>query len=434
MKIQKQFPVILMPVLILTGMLFLFGCSEQTPVDPALTGTGGASDGDPFILAEKSGVDIEFQDGSITPSELVTVDCFGRPLTLWPFTGAKLDGVPMDPVNLIFTGNADPVQIRAALLALDGDRSILGLPDAYPFNQVWKDAMGGGVQSTYADEGRWVGSVIQLTLGDYQPVRFHLRLFRTAARMDDGSPITIGAAHFEVLIPGTTDHQVLSWNAAKEMVVGDMMRTGLLDPAEHLMPSGPITPAPTFRYIIPAVYNGLPDYLRDDLFPDGPVPPVDDPVGIPNDGQAMIVHLAGPATVTSGEFHDMTTVEFGQYVPRPYCSSGPYDYLWIEGAVDFHNSSMVDEFGQFSYQGGYAGVLTAVPVDISTGQPIGPPFTADVTGNQEGFMNFINAQVKAYDQKLTHEADGPQMDFIRLHVGENGTDMYRAFNKCLDGE
>jgi hypothetical protein len=120
-------------------------------------------------------------------------------------------------------------------------------------------------------------------------------------------------------------------------------------------------------------------------------------------------------------------------VPRPYCSSGPYDILWIEGTVDFHNSSMVDEFGAFSYQGGYAGVLTAVPVDPSNFQPIGPPFTANVKGNQHGFINFSSAKVKAYDQKLTHE-DGPQLEFIRLHVGENGRDMYRGFYKCLDGE
>jgi len=432
MKMHHKFSAMLMPILILGGMLFLFGCSDDTPVDLALTGTQSSSGGDPFILAQEKGIEIERQDGSITPTELVTVDLFGTSFTFWPFTGAKLDGVPMDPVNLIFTGHADPVQIRAALLGLDGDRSMLGLPDAFPFNQVWRDALGGGVQSTYADEGRWVGSVIQLTLGEYQPVRFHLRLFRTAARTADGSPITIGAAHFEVLIPGTSDHQVLSWNAARDIVVGDMMRTGLLNPATDMMPTAEITPAPTFRYIIPGVYNGLPPELLDMI--GGPPPPVEDPVGIPNDGHAMMIRLAGPATVTPGEFTDMTTVQFGQFVPRPFCSSGPYDYLWIEGSVDFHNSSMVDEFGAFSYQGGYAGVLTAVPVDISTGQPIGPPFTANVQGNQHGFINFSSAKVKAFDQKLTHEDGGPQIDFIRLHVGENGKDSYRAFNKCLDGE
>ncbi|MEN8007363.1 MAG: hypothetical protein ABFS42_10135 [Candidatus Krumholzibacteriota bacterium] len=427
MKNLKKFPRMLVPILILGGLLFLFGCSEETPLEPA-------SSTAPGLLTEgmDKDVDNEFQDGSIIPADLADIDCFGSPLTCWPYTGAKLDGVPMDPVNLIFTGFADPVQIRAALLGLDGDRSVLGLEDAYPFNQVWKDALGGGVQSNYEAEGGWRGSVIQLTLGDYDPVRFHLRLFRTGAVSADGSPITIGAAHFEVLIPGTTDHQVLSWDAAKDIVVGDMTRTGLVNPVTDLMPSGPITPTPTFRYIIPAVYNGLPPELL--AIVGGPPPPVDDPVGIPTDGQAMIVHLAGPATVTMGETGSAATIEFGQFVPRPYCSSGPYDWLWIEGPVDFYNTAMVDEFGQFSYQGGYTGNIIAVPVDIGTGQPVGPPFSAEVNGNQHGFMTMTGARVRAQDKKITFEDGAPQREHVQIMIGENGADKFRAQYKCLDGD
>ena len=413
-------------------LLFLFGCSTDTPLEPASSSDRAVVGGDPFAAAEKSGVAIEFQDGRFSPADLVTVDCFGDAFTCWPFTGAKLDGVPMDPVNLIFTGYADPLQIRAALLGLDGDRSLLGLPDAYPFNQVWKDALGGSVQATYAADGRWAGSVIQLTQGDYQPIRFHLRLFRTGARSGSGAPITVGAAHFEVLIPGTSDHQVLSWTAAKELVVGDMMRTGLLDPAADLMPTGPITPAPGFRTIIPEVYNGLPPELLAII--NGPPPPVSEPVAIPNDGTAMMVHLAGPAPVTEGQHQDMTTIMFGQYVPRPFCSSGPYDVLWIEGAVDFTTFCTVDAYGQFSYQGGYSGQLTAQPLDGQTGQPVGLPFTANVSGNQHGFLDPDNARVRTYDKKITFEAGGPQMDFIDFRIGENGADRYRGFNKCLDDQ
>ena len=427
MRNFTKIPTILMSILILGGLLFLFGCSTETPLDPAST-----TDGDPFALTEKKGVTTETQDGSIIPADLVDIDCFGRILTCWPYTGAKLDGVPMDPVNLIFTGYADPVQIRAALLGLDGDRSVLGLPDEYPFNQVWKDALGGGVQSNYAVEGEWRGSVIQLTLGDYEPIRFHLRLFRTGAVGDDGSPITIGAAHFEVLIPGTTDHQVLSWTAAKNIVVGDMMRTGLLNPDTDLMPSDQITPTPGFRTIIPAVYNGLPQALLDIV--GGPEPPVEEPVAIPNDGFAMIIHLAGPATVTSGETSSMATIEFGQFVPRPYCSSGPYDFLWIEGPVQFHSTAMVDEYGQYSYEGSYGGTLTAVPVDPSTGQAVGPPFSADVNGNQHGFIDMTGARVRALDKKITFEGGSPQREHVQFMIGENGADRFRAQYKCLDDE
>jgi hypothetical protein len=430
MKLFHKLTWAVLAVFALGGVICLVGCSEDSPVIPRHT-EGSFFDGeDPFDQAKSAGIEIEIQDGSITPPDLVTVSCFGRSFTLWPFTGAMLDGSPMDPVNLIFSGHADPVQIRAALLALDGDRSALGLPDAYPFNQVWTDAVGGNVQAAYADEGRWVGSVIQLTLGDYEPVRFHLRLFRTAARGADGLPLTIGAAHFEVLIPGTTDHQVLSWNAAKEIVVGDMMRTGLLNPAEHLLPTGAITPAPGFRTILPAVYNGLPAELLDIV--GGPPPPVTDPVPIPNDGQAMMIYLAAPAEVTAEYHQAATTVTFGQFVPRPYCSTGPADWLWIEGDVEFHNTYRVDRRGRYSYWGGYRGLLTATPVDIETGQPSGEPFTADVWGRQHGFIGASYGLVRGFDKKITHEAAGPQIDFVDLRVSEHGRDRYRQFTRCID--
>ena len=100
------------------------------------------------------------------------------------------------------------------------------------------------------------------------------------------------------------------------------MRTGLLDPGQHLMPTGQITPAPGFRTIIPAVYNepaagsaGASSAARRRRS--------SDPVAIPNDGVAMMVYLAGPAPVTPGEFDQATIVSFGQFVPRPYCSNGP---------------------------------------------------------------------------------------------------------------
>jgi hypothetical protein len=427
MKYQKKVPTFLHPFLILAVMLLMFGCSDETPMSPV-----SAIDWNSFQAAEKAGVDQEFQDGSVVPEDLVAIDCFGQTLTFWPFTGAKLDGVPTDPVNLVFTGQADPVQIRAALLGLDGDRSALGLPNEYPFNQIWKDALGGGVQASFEGEGGWRGSVLQLTLGDYHSVRFHLRLFRTGARGENGYPITVGAAHFEVLIPGTTDHQVLSWNAAKELVVGDMMRTGLLNPAEDLIPSTVITPVPGFRTIIPAVYNNLPPALL--AIVGGPPPPVEDPVAIPNDGVAMIIHLAGSAPVTPDETQATATIEFGQFVPRPYCSSGPYDYLWIEGPVDFHNTASVDQNGHFSYQGGYSGTLTAVPINPNNGQPVGPAFSANVSGNQEGFMEVGNARVRSQDKKITFEGGSPQREHIQLMFGENGADKYKGFTKCLDDE
>ena len=106
------------------------------------------------------------------PADLVTVEHGGQSWTFWPYTSEGLSDIPSDPVNLVFVGDASPVAIRSALMALDGDRSSMGLPPVPPFNARWTDAQG-NAQGTYATEGGWTGSVIQLALGDYQPIRIH---------------------------------------------------------------------------------------------------------------------------------------------------------------------------------------------------------------------------------------------------------------------
>lgn len=429
---SKTYLRLFLGILALAGLLLVSACSDDDPLTPAQD-TGSFDSGDPFAVAQDKGVDIESQDGSFVPADLVTIDAFGKDLTIWPYTGAKLDGVPMDPVNLIFAGQVDPMQIRAALLGLSGDRSVLNLPDVYPFNQVWKDALGGAVQSNYAEDGGWLGSVIQLTLGEYGPVRFHLRLFRTNALGANGEQYTVGAAHFEVQIPGTTDHQVLSWKLAEDIVTGDLMRSGLLDPGQHIGITGPITPVPTFREIIPAIYNGLPDELI--YMIGGPAKPVDTPVGIDNgDGAATVIYLAGAAPVEPGVFSQAVTVEFDQYIPRPFCSDGPYDYLYIHGPVVFQTTVTVDEYGQFSYEQGYDGALMAVPIDIVSGTPVGEAFNAKVWGKQRGSMTATHARVAAFDKKLTREGDGPMFQFLDIKIGETGKVKFRGFERCFGPE
>ncbi len=403
---------------------FAAGCSEENPTAP------GVDSKDDFVNATDKGVDVEQQDGQTPPAGLVPVAVGGVNLVCWPFTGHALDGVGVDPVNLIFTGNADPMQIREALLSLDGDRSVLGLPPVYPFDQQWHDALGGGVQSSYDDQGGWLGSVIQLTLGGYEPVRFHLRLFRTGAMTAAGEPITMGAAHFEVMIPGTSEHQVLSWEVAEQIVTGDMMRSGLLDPGQHIGQTGQINPAPSWRAIDPSIYNGLPASLIELI--GGPAQPQTDPVPILTDGHATTIHLAGALPITPMEYSTTVAIEFGQFIPRPFCSTGPYDWLHITGGVDFFTSVLVDEEGRYSYDGGYTGTIYATPVDITTGQPVGAMFYADVRGNQQGWLSDSSGRVAAYDRKMSHEDGGSQINVISIRISETGSERYKAFNRCLD--
>jgi hypothetical protein len=161
----------------------------------------------------------------VIPSELVTVTFAGAEVTFWPYVGARLDGEASDPVSLVFYGKAHPVQIRAALLALDGDRSDYGIPNVYPFNATWHDAMG-DLQGAYVDGPGWSGSVVQLQCGDYDPLRFHLRLWQTGVPGLDGAAWTLGTAHFDLMIPGTADHQAFLGSAG---AAGprDLIRTGL---------------------------------------------------------------------------------------------------------------------------------------------------------------------------------------------------------------
>ena len=410
--------------LLAIALLGAAGCSDENPLlpsDPAIN--------DPTISTDKGTV-VTHQDGQNPPAGLVAVNTGAGSLVYWPFTGNSFDGLGVDPINLVFTGQADPMQVREALLTLDGDRSLLGLPPVYPFDQQWHDAVGGGVQTSFAEQSGWLGSVIQLTLGDYQPVRFHLRLFRTGSFTAAGEPITLGAAHFEVLIPGTSEHQVLSWEVAEQLVAGDLMRSGLLDPATNIGQTGQINPEPSWRTIDPAIYNGLPADLIQLI--DGPAQPQAAPVPIATDGRATTVHLAGARSIAPMEYSATAAVEFGQFIPRPFCSSGPYDWLHITGGANFHTTVLVDEDGRYSYEGGYVGTIYATPVDISTGAPVADMFSADVRGRQHGWLSNGNGTVSGHDRKLSHEDGGPQMDTTALRVTEKGRNSYKAFSKCLD--
>ena len=214
------------------------------------------------------------------PSILVSFDFDGNNYQFWPYTGENFSGMPSDPVNLVFVGQADPAQIRAALLGLDGDRSALEMPLA-AFSDTWNDAIG-GVQVGYAEPNGWQGSVYQLECGDHNTIRFHLRLFKHG-------DWTVGSCHFEFLIPGTTDHQVLNWELAEQFVLADFQRSGLLDGALPMIPTGQINDSP-FRTIPAMIYNELPPELRQLI--NGPPDNVTEDVPIITDGHAMILNLA----------------------------------------------------------------------------------------------------------------------------------------------
>jgi hypothetical protein len=409
---------------------FLAGCSEDNhPVRPDTE-----AEETPFAIEGLKTPDVE---GTITresaastpPPGLVTVSFGSSTLSLWPYTGSSFDGTPSDPVNVIFVGQADPLQIRAALLSLNGDRTAFGFPDAYPFNAVWSEAIG-DVQTAYAGDEGWSANYVQLQLGTYEPVRAHLRLFETASPFGNGV-WTVGAAHFEVMIPGTADHQVLQWELAEQLVTVDMMRSGLLDPSMPLMPSGPIHAAPTFREIPAVIYNGLPPELQQLVLGPGAPPQVTDPVGIPTDGQATIFQLATAVPIPPGSWNQSFTLTYQQVVPKPFCNDGT-QYVLVTGPVTFEKNARLLVNGRYRYESRYQGRLTITPWDVMTNQPAGAPYPAEVGGLQDGTAFRDNWTAQAKDMRFAREPGGVEFLVTSLLVHGDGPKHYQQRTHCLD--
>jgi hypothetical protein len=412
---------------ITVAAMALAGCSRQLPPAPDRA-SATAQNAIHSSGANATPVVIE-SNGAAPPAGLVPVSYGGHTITIWPYTGSSFDGVPSDPVNLIFVGHADPIQIRAALLALNGDRTAFGFPPVPPFNARWSDAIG-DVQTGFADGAGWNGSVVQLELGVYTPIRTHLRLFRTGIPFGTGGVWTLGAAHFEVQIPGTTEHQVLSWELAQQLVTVDLIRSGLLATGGPQL-SPVINQAPSFREIPSFIYNQLPPDLV--ALIQGPPQPSASAVPIASDGQASILELAGTPTVTAGTASQSFTIQFGQVIPKPLCSDGPFDWVYVTGPVQFDRTTSVDATGHYQYNSRVAGRLTVTPVDITTNPPtpVGQPFTATVSDAQEGTEDAAGGAVSARSQRIAPQAGGSELLLTELRVSSTGLDRYRAMEQCL---
>jgi hypothetical protein len=297
-------------------------------------------------------------------------------LSIYPYTLVNFSGAPaerFDPINLVFTGRADPREIRADLMALDGNRP--GLPAAPFFSCVWRDAIG-DMQTAYSSDGGWSGSAIQLRCGEFGPVRFHLRLFRAG-------DATIANAHFEVLIENTADHQVLSWDLAEQLVLYDMARTGLLDAAPS---ATAVINTATHRAIPAVIFNLLPPDLRA-LVSGSPNEAAAD-VPIPNgDGRATIISLGGAQALTPGTFTESLPLTYGQVIPRPFCSTGPLDYVFVAGPVSLEKTVTIAADGSYASTFAASGRLQVTPVNPLTGEPSGAPYEAEVGEQQESRLD-----------------------------------------------
>jgi hypothetical protein len=350
------------------------------------------------------------------PSGLVAISS----LEAWPYTGVNFSGAPQDPINLVFLGDADPRQIRTILGQLDGNRTAYGFPAAFPFDCTWSDAIG-GVQTSYGATEGWIGSAMQLECGSYGPLRFHLRLFRQGE-------VTLGGVHFELLIPGTADHQVLSWELAEQLITVDLIRSGLLGAAPAQ--TGPINDAPTFRSIPAPIYNGVPVPLRAAI--GGPLSTVSAPVGIATNGSATILTLAGGVQPVASEDVEELVVTYGQIVPKPFCSSNPSALIRIEGPVSLRQEARLMATGEYIVNFVATGGVTITPIDGGTGQPSGAPYRARIVERHAGLLDDVVQSAFSLREQLELPPSGVERGTLheQLQAGNQGKDQYVLTVDC----
>lgn len=360
------------------------------------------------------------------PAGLVTVAFGGGSLTLWPYTGDDFGDRVADPMNALFAGTdatyADPLRIRAALRRLDGNRTAYGFPPTpgLPFDCTWRDAVG-DEQTAFAEPEQWTGSAIQLQCGEFGPLRFHVRLFGEG-------PWTLAGTHFELNVPATTTHRVLSWAVAREFLTVDLIRSGILAAAPGL--SAPITPTPVFGRdpIEVPVYNSLPVGLR--ALIGGPLANVSSPVTVPNDGRARLFVVGKAEPIVADLSEQEFTLQFNQTVPKPFCA-GPTDFVKVTGPVYYKSTARVTPAGTYERIYSARADLNVVAVNVLTGE-LGPVQTAKISQEHEGSITPSGALARmSFSQRLfkTVGAEG-DVQSLTLHAGTRGHDEYQLKETC----
>ena len=230
---RSLFPVVAGCWLSLARASLALGCTRDgssNPLDP----------GAPMLAA-----------GAMPPAGHVSVNLAGSPLSLWPYTGSISTPNPKTRSTWSLPAD-DPRTLRARSLRWTeiGRRS--GCPMSFPSTCTWFDAIGISRPATRQGRLDWQRNSAGLwqLWSDSIPC--------PAVRCRPGDP---GERPFEVLIPGTTDHQVLSWEVAEQLIQVDLWVW-----AARCRQSGWRHRPDQRGSIIPgdsrADYNGIPEALK----------------------------------------------------------------------------------------------------------------------------------------------------------------------------
>ena len=393
-----------------------------------LAGAGACDDRPALVEPEAPPVTSAAEEAALAApfTDLVVRDIAGSSLTFWPYTGrTPTIGDAADPINLILVGDADPRTIRDRLLGLSGDRTPFGFPNATPFNCTWGDAIG-SPQAVWTEPFGWSGSVIQLECGDYESLRIHARLFRAG-------DVTLVGVHLDLLIPGTTDHDVISWELPRLLTALDLQRIG--GTAVGVAPA--ITQAPTYRAMNPFVLAGIQANepalyaLLRQVHNKGLPVSIDAAGNLQNDGHAPIFSIpAIPGNGGGGAEISRQTIEidFDQTIPRPFCDGDGQEFLQVVGPVTLTQTVMTTPSGNYLSNWtakGYLDVRQVVP-------SVSEWYRAKVNQHGRGVMTDQVEMVNEIQLRMEIRPGGGDRGQLQLDIrmGPNGAGAVSASASC----
>lgn len=351
------------------------------------------------------------------PPNPVSIVVGGQSIDLWPYTASDFSGVPADPINLLLPG-VDPRQLRQALLSLDGVRS--GPLAALPFaGCVWRDAMG-DEQGAWANTEGWVGGAIQLVcvtptapLGD--PFRIHVRFFRQGT-------LTLGGTHLDFLIPGTAQHQCLSWDLPRDFVTYDLGRAGALTAPPTMQALTPPGACGTvLRPLYDAIVGSSPEaaYLMTVVL--GLVPTGPGDVDIPTSGAASVLQAQIGFQPRRSRTHTVIQLDYDVTTLKPFCAAGSSDYVHLQGPLRFELTTHTNPSGYYSRSYTISGVLNVTSLATGTTTP------ATIFESHSGLMTDHIAEVGQLVSQtlLTRPVESL---YTNLKVGHQ--DRFRKIVRC----
>ena len=143
--------------------------------------------------------------------------------------------------------------------------------------------------------------------------------------------------------------------------------------------------------------------------------------------------MAQAAAVETGVARQELTIEFDQVIPKPFCASGPGDFLYVNGPVELVQVIRVTPGGLRSFFRA-AGVLEITPVDPSQQPPapIGPTYQAQVQQRGSAFVGDDGTLVSNWGLQLELPPTGPYRGRLvtRLHVGPGSSSFSELTVEC----